>query len=173
MNPGNSKLDRKLGPVCAQCRQLHTLPQDRTVARCQIPRQALSMALSQLRRNEDLTHVAAEDVHAAMSERLLSSRIEIDDAAQMVHRDDAIESGIKDGCPLRFGRGDNRWRRVGHRRKGPASPVSSARARKPKHSHAVACSRSVLRIVSSPRCYSMMPSLRSFAAACVTADRVA
>ena len=60
-----------------------------------MPRDRAAVKVAQVFRHQELREVPADGVRAAVAERLFGRRIEFDDLAEMVHRDDAIERGFE------------------------------------------------------------------------------
>ena len=107
MNPVNSggpgRFDRadadlggEDGPVRSHRRHLAAPPQQGTVTGGQEPLEAVAVRVAQLRRDDDVGQLAAEDVGGGEPEGVLRGRVELVDAALVVHRDDGVQRRSED-----------------------------------------------------------------------------
>src|ERR687895_1690135 len=64
------------------------------------------MLFAERRWDDESRHLLAEDILPAIAERRLGRRIELDDPALAIDRDDAVEGRLKDGALSRLGGGE-------------------------------------------------------------------
>ena len=87
---GHGELDRDQRAVAPHRGQLDPTVDDRPLPGLQILTQPLAVTLAQLRRDDQLRKVHAEDVLAPVAEEALGRLVELDHGSLIVHADDAV-----------------------------------------------------------------------------------
>src|SRR5262245_38740720 len=95
-------LDRELAPVATHPRQLDSRIEVNGMSGLEVASEATAVIRSQRRRHDELGHVLTDGVVARIAKDPLGRRIELENAALRVHRDDAVEGGAQDCAGQRF-----------------------------------------------------------------------
>ena len=96
-NRRDDDLDRKRLSSLADGRQLETLVQQHRVAGIEIPRQTGPVRLGFAGGNNQFGQLDADRLGRAVAEGPLRGRIELYDAAALVHHDDAVQRDVQNG----------------------------------------------------------------------------
>ena len=95
VDAGDRELDREARAVGAHAVDLDPPVQHPRRAAGEVPREPSAVAVAQVRRHDQLRHLAADRLLARVAERALGGGVELDDAAAMVHRHDAVQRGLQ------------------------------------------------------------------------------
>ena len=102
LNAGDGQFDRKFPAICVHRSHFNALAQHQGLAGGQKARQTLAMFPSQRARDDQVAHLAAEHLRAAIAKRLLRCWIPLDHFAFVVDGNDAIQSRFQSGALERF-----------------------------------------------------------------------
>ena len=100
VDSSDRKLHRELLATGAHCRHLDALVHNRAVTGFQVMRHAFPVHLTQPGRDDHIHHRFADNIFPAISECCFGRIIELDDAAILIHGDDAVEGGSQNGMLL-------------------------------------------------------------------------
>ena len=114
VDAGDRQLDRELGPVGAHPGDLDAPVEHHRLPGLEVARQARAVALAQRRRHDQLGHLAADRLVGAVAEGALGGRVELDDAAAVVHARSRVERGLEHRpcLPARAGASASRRRSI-------------------------------------------------------------
>ena len=95
---GNSLPSARIASSSSGC------PPTRAHAGPQVARQARAVRLAQPRRDDQRRQLAPDHLRRGVAERALGGAVDLDHAALVVHRDDAVEGGVEDRALARVRR---------------------------------------------------------------------
>ena len=144
LNLRDRQLHGKLRAVGAHRPHLEPPAQDGVVTGLAMPGETGAMPFPEIGRDDQVRERPADRVVSAIAERALGSRVELDDAALHIHRDDAVERRFED-----------------------ESEAVGARERVRRHSRPVASCRSI-----QPRMSAAGPGFRDEVALCGVASEL-
>jgi hypothetical protein len=93
---GHRELDRELRAVATHRGQLEAPAEDRRLARFDVPRKRIAVGGAERPGDDQVGHLAADDLVAAVAERPLGRRVPIADAAVGPHHDHRVERHVED-----------------------------------------------------------------------------
>ena len=94
-DPRDREFDGQLCPVGAHRGHFDSSIENDRFSSVQVSGEPSVMPISQPRRNDEIGHRLTDDLIPPVAERSLARRIEVDHAALVVHRDDAVERRVQ------------------------------------------------------------------------------
>ena len=95
VDPGDGELDREGRSVGAHPRQLEPLVEHHGLPGLQVAREAGAVALAQLRRDDQVGHVAPDRLLGAVAEGALGRGVELEHVPVLVDADDRVERDVQ------------------------------------------------------------------------------